>query len=123
MTFLFKAGEILFFSFLQNFCRFISYVAHSDSELIWSDDKDRKYISNDISKYFIYELADALKVVVYEEALMQEIEDKYKAEAKTLKERIKELSVENSTNLNHCNMNILAARNRESGNLEIGCLC
>lgn len=34
---------------------------------------------------------------------MQEIEDKYKAEAKTLKERIKELSVENSTNLIHCN--------------------
>lgn len=76
---------------------------HSDSELIWSDDKDRKYISNDISKYFIYELADALNVVIYGEALMQEIEDKYKAEAKTLKERIKELSVENSTNLNHCN--------------------
>ena len=76
---------------------------YSDSELIWSDDKDRKYISHDISKYFIYELADALNVVIYGEALMQEIEDKYKAEAKTLKERIKELSVENSTNLNHCN--------------------
>lgn len=76
---------------------------YSDSELIWSDDNDRKYINHDISKYFIYELADALNVVIYGEALMQEIEDKYKAEAKTLKERIKELSVENSTNLNHCN--------------------
>ena len=59
---------------------------------------DPKYINLDISKYFIHELADALNVVIYGEALMQEIEDKYKAEAKTLKERIKELSVENSTN-------------------------
>ena len=50
---------------------------YSDSELIWSDDNDRKYINHDISKYFIYELADALNVVIYGEALMQEIEDKY----------------------------------------------
>lgn len=57
---------------------------YSDSELIWSDDNDRKYINLDISKYFIYELADALNVVIYGEALMQEIEDKYKAEAKDL---------------------------------------
>ena len=76
---------------------------YSDSELIWSDDNDRQYINHDISKYFIYELADALNVVIYGEALTQEIEDKYKAEAKALKEKIKELSVENSTNLNHCN--------------------
>lgn len=76
---------------------------YSNSELIWSDDKDRKYINHDYSKYFIYELADALKVDVYGEALMQEIEDKHKAEAKDLVERIIELSVENSTNLNHCN--------------------
>lgn len=76
---------------------------YSDSELIWSDDKDRKYINHDYSKYFIYELADALKVDVYGEALMQEIEDKHKDEVKDLAERIIELSVENSTNLNHCN--------------------
>lgn len=76
---------------------------YSDSELIWSDDKDRKYISHDISKCFIYELADALKIVVYGEALMQEIEDKHKDETKDLTERIKELSVENSTNLTHYN--------------------
>ena len=76
---------------------------YSSSELIWNDDKACKYISHDISKYFIYELADALKVVIYGEALMQEIEDQYKAEAKGLTERIKDLSVENSTNLAHCN--------------------
>lgn len=33
---------------------------YSNSELIWSDDKDRKYVNHNFSNYFIYELADAL---------------------------------------------------------------
>lgn len=45
---------------------------YSDSELVWTDNKERKYLDQDISKYFIYQLADALKVVVYGESLVQD---------------------------------------------------
>lgn len=76
---------------------------YSDSELVWTDNKERKYLDQDISKYFIYQLADVLKVVVYGESLVQDMEAEHKAEKEKLRLRIKELSVENSTNLNHCN--------------------
>lgn len=76
---------------------------YSDSRLIWTDSRERIYLDQGSLNDFIYELADALKVVIYGKALVDDMNAEHEEQKEALVIRIRELSVESSTNLNHCN--------------------
>lgn len=76
---------------------------YPQSGLLWKDGKGRYSLNQSRLEMFLYELADAFRVVIYSKDLVDEIKEDAAMQKENLLKRITELTVENATNLNHCN--------------------